>query len=65
MCDIIKIEAKKVLGVLDNSIQIFLKKDNDSTSEKGYIFMSFSNRDTAYKRIISIYRVFKKANNCN
>jgi hypothetical protein len=53
-----KIEAIKVLGVLDNSIEII------TTQNKIYSFISFSNRDVAYKRITSILKTLKKKINC-
>lgn len=64
MSTIVKIETKKVLGVIDTSIQIFCKNERNPNSEKNYLFFSFSNRDLSYKRISSIYRAYKKLNNC-
>jgi hypothetical protein len=57
MKSISKIEADKVLGVLDNSIKIITMQN------KLFSFMSFSNRDIAYKRIISIFKSLKKKSN--
>jgi hypothetical protein len=64
MSTIVKIETKKVLGVIDNSIQIFSKNERNPNSEKSNLFFSFSNRDLSYKRINSILRAYKKLNNC-
>lgn len=52
-----KIEAIKLLGILDNSIQI------TTAQNKTFNFISFSSRDIAYKRIISIFKAFKKTKN--
>ncbi len=64
MNTITKIETKKVLGVIDNSIQIFSKNDKKSNIDKSYVFFSFSLRDIALKRINSILRAYKKLNLC-
>ena len=64
MHHITKIETKTVIGILDTSIQIFIKDKKNSLIEKRYVFIRFTSKDTTYKRIMSIYKVFRKINNC-
>ncbi len=61
---IVTIESKKVLGVIDSSIQIFCKNERNPNAEKIFVFLSFFNKDISFKRINTIFKAYKKVNNC-
>jgi len=57
--NVTKISKKKVLGIFNSSLEIF------TSGEETFSFSGFPNRDLAYDRINSVWRVASPHANAN